>query len=101
MATAERSPNLTEPASRPAAERRGIGRFLPLAVLAGGLAAFFALGLHRYVSFSALSEHRETLLALVERNAVLAPLTFMTVYALAVAFSIPGGAVLTIAGGFL
>jgi uncharacterized membrane protein YdjX (TVP38/TMEM64 family) len=100
MAAAERSPDVTEPASRPATSR-GIGRFVPLAVLAAGLVAFFALGLHRYVSFSALSEHRDTLLALVERNAVLAPLAFIAVYALAVAFSIPGAAVLTIAGGFL
>ena len=32
-------------------------RFLPLAVLLAGLAAFFALGLDRYVSFRTLSEN--------------------------------------------
>jgi len=103
MAAAERSPHLAEPlkTSPDAPAGRGLRRFLPLALLAAGFAAFFALGLHRYISFSTLSEHRGTLLALVERHAVLAPLAFMAGYALAVAFSIPGAAVLTIAGGFM
>ena len=34
-------------------------------VLAAGLVAFFALGLHRYLNFTSLGEHRETLLDLV------------------------------------
>jgi uncharacterized membrane protein YdjX (TVP38/TMEM64 family) len=41
------------------------------------------------------------LLAFVDRHAVLAPLLFMVVYAAVIALSIPGGAVLTMAGGFL
>ncbi len=82
-------------------ERRGAGRFLPLAALAAGLAIFFALGLHRYLSFGALAENRDFLMRLVEDHPVTAPLAFMAVYALAVAFSIPGAVVLTIAGGFL
>jgi uncharacterized membrane protein YdjX (TVP38/TMEM64 family) len=82
-------------------ERRGAGRFLPLAALAAGLVIFFALGLHRYLSFSALAENRDFLMKFVEDHPVTSPLAFMAVYALAVAFSIPGAVVLTIAGGFL
>jgi uncharacterized membrane protein YdjX (TVP38/TMEM64 family) len=82
-------------------DKSGVGRFLPLAVLAAGLAAFFALGLHRYLSFGALAENRDALVGFVERQPIAAPLAFIAVYALAVAFSIPGAAVLTIAGGFL
>jgi uncharacterized membrane protein YdjX (TVP38/TMEM64 family) len=78
-----------------------IRRFLPLAVLAAGLVAFFALGLNRYLSLSALADNREALLAWVQRSGALAPLAFIAVYAVAVATSVPGGAVLTIAGGFL
>jgi uncharacterized membrane protein YdjX (TVP38/TMEM64 family) len=37
----------------------------------------------------------------VQRSGALAPLAFIAVYAVAVATSVPGGAVLTIAGGFL
>ena len=76
-------------------------RFLPLLVLAGGLAAFFALGLQRYVTFEALAHHRETLLRWVAEHPLSAPLAFTLVYILAVAFSVPGGALLTLTGGFL
>jgi uncharacterized membrane protein YdjX (TVP38/TMEM64 family) len=82
-------------------ERRGVGRFLPLAALAAGLVIFFALGLHRYLSFGALAENRDFLMRLVEDHPVTAPFTYIAVYALAVAFSIPGAVILTIAGGFL
>ena len=82
-------------------DRSGTGRFLPLAALAAGLVIFFALGLHRYLSFGALAENRDFLIGLVEDHPVTAPLAFMAVYALAVAFSIPGAVVLTIAGGFM
>jgi uncharacterized membrane protein YdjX (TVP38/TMEM64 family) len=82
-------------------EKRGAGRFLPLAALAAGLVIFFALGLHRYLSFGALAENRDFLMGLVEDHPVTAPLAYIAVYALAVAFSIPGAVVLTIAGGFL
>jgi len=82
-------------------DRSGAGRFLPLAVLAIGLAVFFALGLHHYLSFGALAENHDVLIDLVESHPAAAPLAFIGVYALAVAFSIPGAAVLTIAGGFL
>ncbi len=75
-------------------------RFAPLVVLAAGLIAFFAFGLGDYVSFYALRDHREALLQFVAGNGVLAALLFMACYAVVIAFSIPGGAVMTIAGGF-
>ena len=78
-----------------------IRRFAPLAVMAVLIALVFALDLDRYVSFQALSENRDRLLAFVDRYMVLAPVLFVLVYALVVGLSIPGGAVLTITGGFL
>ena len=63
--------------------------------------AVFASGLHEYLSFDALREHREALLRLVADNATIAPLAFILIYAGVIALSIPGGAVLTIASGFL
>ena len=76
-------------------------RIVPVAVLVLGAIAFFALGLDEYVTLEALREHRTLLTAFVAENAVAAPLLFMTLYAIAIAFSLPGGAVMTIAGGFL
>jgi len=78
-----------------------IRRLAPLAVLVAAIIAFFAFGLHRYLSFEVLREHREQLLLLVDQHPALAPLAFIAVYAAVIALSVPGGAVLTIAGGFL
>ena len=78
-----------------------IRRLVPLAVLLAAIAAFFALGLHDYLSFEALRQHREELLALVEQHPLVAPLVFMAAYAAVIALSVPGGAILTIAAGFL
>ena len=76
-------------------------RFAPLGVLLILIVLVFALDLDRYLSFETLSQNRDRLLAFVDANMVLAPLLFVAVYATVVALSIPGGAVLTIAGGFL
>ena len=78
-----------------------IKRLLPLVILALAIGAVFASGLHHYLTFDALREHRETLLRFVADNPLLAPLTFMVIYALATALSVPGGIILTIAGGFM
>lgn len=76
-------------------------RLLPLAALALAVVVVFALDLDRYVSFETLRQHRAGLLDFVHRHAVMAPLLFVLAYALVIALSIPGGAVMTIAGGFL
>jgi uncharacterized membrane protein YdjX (TVP38/TMEM64 family) len=78
-----------------------LGRLAPLAVIAAALIAFFAFGLDDYVSFAALKEHREALSSFVSANGIWAGVLFVLVYAVATAVSLPGGAVLTIAAGFL
>jgi len=70
-------------------------------VLAAGLALFFALGLDRHARLSVLADNREWLLAAVERRGFWAFAAFAALYAVAVAFSLPGGTLLTLAGGFL
>lgn len=78
-----------------------IKKLWPLAILAAGFILFFASGLDQYLTFEALREHRTWLLEQVQNNTLITALTFMIVYILVVAFSLPGGAVLTIVGGFL
>jgi uncharacterized membrane protein YdjX (TVP38/TMEM64 family) len=70
-------------------------------VLIAGLVVFFALGLQRYISFEVLRENREALLAWVQQKGLLAAIIYIMIYAVAVAFSLPGGAVMSITGGFL
>ena len=66
-----------------------------------GLAAFFVFGLDKYLSFEALRQNRAALLDWVDTYGIVAALIYMLIYAAAIAFSLPGGAVLTITGGFL
>jgi uncharacterized membrane protein YdjX (TVP38/TMEM64 family) len=91
------------PADTPASPSKpfSFGRLVPLLVLVAGLVVFFALGLQRYISFEVLRENREVLLTWVQQKGILAGLIYIVIYAVAVAFSLPGGAVMSIAGGFL
>jgi uncharacterized membrane protein YdjX (TVP38/TMEM64 family) len=79
----------------------GYNRLLPLVLLGGGIAAFFALGLDRYLTFEQLREHRETLTSFVATMPVASVAIFILVYTVAVALSVPGAAILTLTGGFL
>lgn len=76
-------------------------RILPLAILAGLIVAAFAFDLPGYLSLDGLSAHYHQLQAWEHDHPYSAPLVFGAIYALAVALSLPGGAILTIIGGFL
>lgn len=76
-------------------------RFVPLVLVVAGLVLGYAMGWHHYLSLSFLSESQIALKGLVADNPVLAPLCFVILYALAVAFSFPAASILTIFGGFL
>jgi uncharacterized membrane protein YdjX (TVP38/TMEM64 family) len=92
---------LPEAANENRHRRRAAARFIPLIVLVAGLVAFFALGLDRYVKFATLCHHRDALVAWVADNPLLAPVVYILAYAAMVAFSLPGGVLATILGGFL
>lgn len=76
-------------------------RWWPLLLLVSVSAFVVAMGWHRYLTLEQLAQNRETLKALIDGNYALALLAFAALYAISVALSIPGGVVLTIAGGFL
>jgi uncharacterized membrane protein YdjX (TVP38/TMEM64 family) len=76
-------------------------RALPLVILCAGLAAFFALGWHRYISFEMIRVHRSMLMEWVGRWGMMAMVAYIAGYAAMAAFSIPGGALATMVGGYL
>lgn len=82
---------------RPAFSAR---RAAPLAVALLGAVLLYVFG-RDYLSFDALREHRETLLAWRDANYALAALAYVALYAVSTALSFPGGLALTLAGGFL
>ena len=90
---------MTETGQRPTllAPRRLV---LPLLLIVG-LIGFFAAGLDDYLTFAALQDHRHTLVSFAARYGLLANLVYLAVYAVVIAFSLPGGAMMTMVGGFL
>lgn len=94
------------PAERPVgpadpASKFSFTRLIPLAILVVGLVVFFATGLDKYVSFEVLAKHHTALADWVKDHFALAVLCYVAAYAVMIAFSLPGGAVATIFGGFL
>ena len=53
------------------------------------------------LTFEALATHRESLAGIRDANYLVAALAFIAVYVVIIAFSLPGGAVATVTGGFL
>ena len=76
-------------------------RWLPLLLLVLAALGVYAAGLHRELSLASLRAHRDLLQELATSHPVLAPLAYVVLYVAAIALSLPGGTVLTLAGGFL
>ena len=85
----------------PATWRQKLWRWGLVAVLVGGLAVFLIYGVDSDHLLALLSDHHEALTIWVGDNLVLAVLAYTAIYIVAVAFSVPGATVLTLAGGFL
>ncbi len=81
-------------------ERHALLRYLPLIVISL-VAVVGAFTLRDYLSFNALRDNHEALIAFRDSNYVLAALGFMAAYMVIVAFSLPGATIATLAGGFL
>jgi uncharacterized membrane protein YdjX (TVP38/TMEM64 family) len=80
--------------------RNGLVRRLPLiAILVVAIVGAFTL--RDYLSFEALAENREALIAFRDAHYVLTVLGFIAAYVVIVAFSLPGATIATLTGGFL
>ncbi len=80
--------------------RDGFLRRLPILIIIT-VALVGAFAFRDFLSFESLSRNREALLAFRDANYVLTALGFVGVYALLVAFSLPGATIATLTGGFL
>lgn len=95
---------MTTPAPSPAPEQKApftLTRLLPLLILASGVVAFFVLGFNEYLTLDLLKENRAALKDWVHDHKTQAVLMFILAYIVTAAFSLPIGALLSIAGGFL
>jgi len=80
---------------------RGLMRYAPVAVVFLGITIFFVGGFHNLLSFQSLSENHTALIAWAEANQALSIVTFILAYIVVVGLSLPGGTVLTLAGGLI
>ncbi len=76
-------------------------KIIILAILGLGIGAFFYFDLGHYFSLEALKANRDDLLAYTNANYSTAVALFIAAYIAQTAFSLPGGAIMTLAGGFL
>ena len=76
-------------------------RLLPVVVLVVLIGAAFALDLDRYLSLDVLRQNRAYLTAFVAEHGLVAALGYVVAYVGVVALSLPGAAIMTLAGGFL
>lgn len=92
----------SRPDTRPVLTRGAlVRRLLPLVLIVLFAAFAFAMGWHRVVTLETLVRHRAVISAFVVDHTVMAILAFIGLYIVTVALSLPGGAVLTVAGGIL
>lgn len=82
-------------------KRHGFGKFVLAGAVALGIAAFLYLDLGQYLSLEGLKANRDRLLAFTEANYVGAVALFVVAYCAVVGLSLPGGTIMTLAGGFL
>ncbi len=77
------------------------GKLAVALIFAAALAAFFYFDLKQYVTLESLKAHRDDLLRYTQEHFAMAVTIFSALYLLQTTFSLPGGAVLTLTGGFL
>ncbi|MGH7209471.1 MAG: TVP38/TMEM64 family protein [Nitrospiraceae bacterium] len=100
METTTMNRDATMPTSVPASSSNR-AKIVILLLFAAAIGAFFYFDLGRYLSLEALKSNRDALLAFTEQHFASAVALYITIYCVVVAVSLPGAAILTLAGGFL
>lgn len=92
----------SEPEIGEAVSRRPLWRrLLPLILLAAVAGLIISQGWHNLISFRQLAMNQQALQAWIGENLIGALAVYAAIYVVVVALSLPGGAVLTVAGGLL
>jgi len=92
---------MTNPETMTASSSSPLGKILIAGLLGAAIAASFYFDLKQYLSLEALKANRDSLLSYTEIHYTTAVLAFILLYCVQTAFSLPGAAILTLAGGFL
>jgi len=90
---------MTSPAAPPTGRPARWRQVLLIAAIALVLALFFGLGLHRQLTLEGLQQAHGALLERRAQSPLLVAGAYMVIYVVVTALSLPGAAVLTLAGG--
>ena len=77
------------------------GKIIVALLFAAGIAAFLYFDLKQYLTLEALKTNRDSLLVFTDMHYTTAVALFIGLYIVQTGFSLPGGAIMTLAGGFL
>jgi uncharacterized membrane protein YdjX (TVP38/TMEM64 family) len=94
-------PDMSYPATPTGSANSFMGKILIGGILLAGIGAFFYFDLGQYLSLETLKTNRDALFHYTTSHYETAVALFILIYILQTAFSLPGGAVLTLTGGFL
>ncbi len=100
MAAPTTETNMTT-TSHPDTAPNPMGKIVLLIILGFGIGAFIYFDLGQFFSLDALKSNRDSLLSYTEANFGTAMGLFVLAYIVQTGFSLPGGAIMTLAGGFL
>jgi uncharacterized membrane protein YdjX (TVP38/TMEM64 family) len=81
--------------------RPAFRRLAPLIVIGGLVALAYGFGLHRDVSFETLVRNRTAIDHFIAQHGIAAVAGYVALYVAVVGLSLPGGLIMTVAGGFL
>jgi uncharacterized membrane protein YdjX (TVP38/TMEM64 family) len=88
-------------APEPGGPRRVVRRLAPVLAIAALIALAYGFGLHRDVSFETLIRNRASIDRFIADHAVAAVAAYIALYVAVISLSLPGGAIMTVTGGFL
>jgi uncharacterized membrane protein YdjX (TVP38/TMEM64 family) len=74
-------------------------RIMILVLITGAIAVFYFLDLQQFLTLSSLKENRQSLLLAYQSHTAAFTLGFILIYIVQTALSLPGAAILTLAGG--
>jgi len=89
------------PVSGPPAHRASLARWLPLVLVIALAALALEMGWHKYLSFKTIGVNYDALKSYIAAHTLTALAAYMLIYIAVVALSLPGGLVMTLAGGLL
>lgn len=81
--------------------KNGVTRWIPLFIVLIILVCIIYFRWYEYLSFKTLQYHHQQLERWASQHYFLTVLIYMLIYIVTIAMSVPGGAILTLTGGFL